>query len=96
LHVLGYDEGRSLQIDFVQLDSTDTDRSLAMAAKLVGRGVDAILAGGPEIAHKSAIAVTRTVPIVMVAVDYDIALGYVRSLAQPGGNVTGVSCSRSS
>jgi hypothetical protein len=40
---------------------------------------------------KTAVAATRTVPIVMVATDYDpLALGYVASLARPGGNVTGV------
>jgi putative ABC transport system substrate-binding protein len=83
--------GRDLRIDFVQLDSTDTDRSLAMAAELVDRGVDVIRAGGTEVVLKSAAGVTRTVPIVMVATDYDpLARGYVRSLARPGGNVTGV------
>jgi putative ABC transport system substrate-binding protein len=91
LHVLGYEEGRNLKIDFVQFDSTDGDRSLTMAAELVGRGVDVIFAIGPEIAVKSAVAATRTVPIVMVANDYDpLAKGYIASLARPGGNVTGV------
>jgi putative ABC transport system substrate-binding protein len=91
LRVLGYEEGRNLQIDYVQLDSTDLDRSLTMTAELVGRGVDAIRAGGPEFALKTAVAATKTVPIVMVATDYDpLARGYVASLARPGGNVTGV------
>ena len=40
---------------------------------------------------KSAVAATKTKPIVMQANDYDpLALGYVASLARPGGNVTGV------
>ena len=40
---------------------------------------------------KSAIAATATVPIVMIAVDYDpLALGYIKSLSRPGGNVTGL------
>ena len=40
---------------------------------------------------KAAIAAAPALPIVMIAVDYDpIALGYVRSLANPGGNITGV------
>jgi putative ABC transport system substrate-binding protein len=91
LRVLGYEEGRNLQIDYVQLDSTDSDRSLAMTAELVGRGVDAIRAGGTEFVLKTAVAATKTVPIVMVATDYDpLARGYVASLARPGGNVTGV------
>jgi putative ABC transport system substrate-binding protein len=91
LRVLGYEEGRNLQIDYVQLHSTDPERSLAMTAELVGRGVDAIRAGGPEFVLKTAVAATKTVPIVMVATDYDpLARGYVASLARPGGNVTGV------
>jgi len=92
LRVLGWEEGRNLHIEFVQVDSTDTDRALAMAAELVDRGVDVIYAGGPEVVLKSAVAATQTVPIVMLAIDYDpIAHGYVASLARPGGNVTGVS-----
>ena len=40
---------------------------------------------------KATIAAAPALPIVMIAVDYDpIALGYVRSLAKPGGNITGV------
>ena len=42
LQTLGWEEGRNPRIDYVQLDDADTDRSLAMAAELVGRGVDAI------------------------------------------------------
>jgi putative tryptophan/tyrosine transport system substrate-binding protein len=91
LQALGWEEGRNLQIDYVQLDNTDADRSLAMAVALVGRGVDTIYTAGAEIALKSAVTATTTVPIVMVANDYDpLARGYIASLARPGGNVTGV------
>ena len=69
LRELGYEEGRNLHLDFVQLSDTDIDRVPQMSAELVGRGVNAILAGGPEAALKSAIAATRTVPIIMVAID---------------------------
>lgn len=90
LHLLGHEEGRNLQIDYVQLDIADTDHARAMTA-LVGRGVDVIFAAGPELAVKSAVEATRTVPIVMLAADYDpIERGYVAGLARPGGNVTGV------
>ena len=91
LQTLGWEEGRNLQIDFVRLDETDADRSLTMAAELVGRGVDTIYAGRPELAVKLAVTATRTLPVVMVANDYDpVARGYVASLARPGRNVTGV------
>jgi putative ABC transport system substrate-binding protein len=59
--------------------------------ELVQRKVDILVAAGPEIALKSALSATDTLPIVMVALDYDpLALGYVASLAKPGGNVTGL------
>jgi putative ABC transport system substrate-binding protein len=91
LHALGWEERRNLQIDFVQFDSNDANRSAAMAVELVGRGVDVIAAFGPEIAVKSAVTATKTVPIIMIANDYDpIARGYIANLARPGGNVTGV------
>jgi ABC transporter substrate binding protein len=54
------------------------------------RKVDVILALY-ESTLKAALAAKTTVPILMIAVDYDpIAHGYVKSLAQPGGNVTGL------
>jgi ABC-type uncharacterized transport system substrate-binding protein len=90
-HLRRLEKGRTLQIDYVQLDSSDADHSLAMAEALVGRGVDAIFAAGPEVAVKTAVMATRTVPIVILAADYDpLAHGYIASLARPGANVTGV------
>ncbi len=42
------------------------------------------------LASAAARKATETIPIVMLAVNYDpIALDYVRSLAHPGTNVTG-------
>ena len=58
-----------------------------MTAELVGCEVDAIYAIGPEVVLKSAAAATRTLPIVILAIDYDpVARGYVRSLAVRGGS----------
>ena len=52
LHVLGWDEGRNLQIDYAQLDNTGAERSLAMAPALVGRDLwVAIEAGVDSIKH---------------------------------------------
>src|SRR5260370_5717955 len=59
--------------------------------ELVTRNVDIILAPGPEIALKSALATSTTIPIVMIAIDYDpLARGYVTNLARPTGNLTAV------
>src|SRR5947199_3572895 len=86
---LGYQEGRNFSFDFLQAASADEYESLYR--NLAAREPDVILAIGPEIGLKSALAVTRTVPIVMIAIDYDpLALGYITSLARPSGNITGV------
>jgi putative tryptophan/tyrosine transport system substrate-binding protein len=60
--------------------------------ELVRRKVDVIVTTGQEAAVKAAKQATATIPIVMLAVDFDpVALGYASSLARPSGNVTGVS-----
>jgi putative tryptophan/tyrosine transport system substrate-binding protein len=77
-------------IDFLVLDG-DAGRYPAAMRELVSRNPDVLVAPGPEISLKAARAATQTIPIVMSAVDYDpVALGYVQSLAHPGGNITGV------
>jgi putative ABC transport system substrate-binding protein len=44
-----------------------------------------------ENAVKSALAATETIPILMIAIDYDpLALGYIKTLARPARNVTGL------
>jgi putative tryptophan/tyrosine transport system substrate-binding protein len=86
---LGYQEGMSISFDFMQAASPD-EYEVAYR-KLAAGACDVILAMGPEIALKSALAATRTLPIVMIAIDYDpLTRGYVASLARPSGNVTGV------
>src|SRR5262249_24094949 len=86
---LGYQEGKKFSFDFLQ--AADADGYEAGYRRLAARVPDVILAIGPEIGLKSALAVTRTLPIVMIAIDYDpLARGYITSLARPSGNVTGV------
>ena len=86
---LGYQEGKNFSFDFLQAASLDEYEFLYRT--LPARMPNVIVAIGPEIGLKSALAVTRTLPIVMIAIDYDpLARGYVTSLARPSGNVTGV------
>jgi ABC-type uncharacterized transport system substrate-binding protein len=86
---LGYQEGKNFSFDFLQAASADEYEVLYR--KLAVHMPDVILAIGPEIGLKSALAITRTSPILMIAIDYDpLARGYVTSLARPSGNVTGV------
>ena len=90
LRELGYVQGKNLSLDFFTADG-NAQRLSGALKELVGGHPDVIVAGGPEITLKAATEATNTVPIVMVAVDYDpLALGYVAGLAHPGGNITGV------
>src|SRR5215204_4089726 len=80
---LGYVEGQNFALDFTSLEG-QLDLYTDQTAAMVRRGVDIIIAPGVELALR------KTLPIVMVAIDYDpLALGYVPSLSRPGGNVTG-------
>jgi ABC-type uncharacterized transport system substrate-binding protein len=86
---LGYVEGRNLVIDFRTAES-QLDRLPALAAELVGRRPDVIVASANPgaLAAKNA---TSTIPIVLSAVGDPLVSGIVSSMAQPGGNITGVS-----
>jgi putative ABC transport system substrate-binding protein len=87
---LGHIEGQNYTMDFIDLQGR-TDRYDDAMRQLVERKADVIVAFGPEALLKAATAATKTIPIVMAAIDYDpIALGYVTSLARPTSNVTGI------
>jgi len=89
LRELGYVEGQNLALDYVNPERQAGGIAGAIE-ELLRRKVDIILVTY-ESTLKAALAAGVTVPIVMVAVDYDpLALGYVKSLARPGGNVTGL------
>ena len=86
---LGYQEGKTFAFDL--LPAANEEGYETGYRTLVAREPDIIMATGVEIALKSALAATRTLPIVMIAIDYDpFARGYVTSMARPTGNVTGV------
>jgi len=87
---LGYVEGQNYTMDYFDLQGRIEPYGDAMR-QLVERKADVIVALGPEQALKAAIAATKTIPIVMAAIDYDpFELGYVNSLARPTGNITGI------
>jgi putative ABC transport system substrate-binding protein len=88
---LGYRDGANYIMDYVEISRVSEADYKAGYLKLMERDADIILAGGPEISLRAAIATVGSRPIVMVAIDYDpLDRGYVESLAHPGGNVTGV------
>jgi len=85
----GFSEGQNIIVDYRRLD--DPRGPFAVAAELMRLQVDLIVATGPEVALQAVVGASRSIPIVIVAVQYDpIARGYVSSLARPGGNITGV------
>ena len=85
---LGYVEGRNLIIEWRFADG-HYDRLPAMAAELTKLPVDVMLALGPPGALAAQKATTQ-IPIVIVVSGDPIAAGLVKSLAQPGGNITGL------
>jgi putative ABC transport system substrate-binding protein len=86
----GFGEGQNLIIEVVRSDQ-DAQRLFTETADLVRSNVQVLVATGPDTALKVAMAASRTIPIVMWAINYDpIARSYVKSLARPGANVTGV------
>jgi putative ABC transport system substrate-binding protein len=90
LRDLGYVEGRNVAIEYRDAEGK-SQRLPAHAAELVALKVDVIVTAGGTLAALAAKQVTKTVPIVFIAVSDPVASGVVNSLAQPGGNVTGLS-----
>ena len=87
LRELGWTDGRNVRID-VRWGAGDADRIRSSAAELVALAPDVILAvaSAPVAAL---LQTTRAVPIVFATVADPVGVGYVDSLARPGGNVTG-------
>jgi len=73
----------------VRWGAGDKDRIRDLAAEIVSLAPDAILAAG-SVPLEQLLRVTRTLPIVFVHVVDPVGAGFVRTLAQPGGNVTGL------
>jgi putative ABC transport system substrate-binding protein len=88
LRETGYTEGENLQLDIRSAEGK-AERLPDLAAELVRRRVDVIV-GFQTPAVQAAKQATTEIPIVMDAGD-PVGMGLVSSLAQPGGNVTGMS-----
>ena len=84
----GFAEGDNLTVIPGGFEVTD-DHLAEQAAALINAAPDAIVAG-PELPLQALQALTHTVPLVGMTEDM-VAAGFVRSLARPGDNITGVS-----
>ena len=93
LRELGYVEGQNLVIEERNLKSTGRNRAQAseLAAELVQLKVDVIVTPPSRRTIREFQRATRTIPIVMPGVSDDpVEVGFVMSLARPGGNITGL------
>jgi putative tryptophan/tyrosine transport system substrate-binding protein len=84
----GFKEGQNIVIEYRQVD--DSRGPFVAAGELMRSQVDLIVADGPEVALQAVIGASRSIPIVIQAVNYDpIERGYIDNLARPSGNITG-------
>jgi putative ABC transport system substrate-binding protein len=87
LDELGWHDGRNVRIDH-RWAAGDADRLRAFAKEIVALQPDVIFAvTTPTVA--ALLRETRALPIVFAQVSDPVGLGFVASLARPGGNVTG-------
>ena len=84
----GYVEGQNIVIERRYADG-NAALLAALATELVGLKVDAILAGG-QAAREAARKATATIPIVTLSGSDPVREGWAKSLARPGGKVTGL------
>ena len=88
LRELGYVEGRDVAIEYRWAEG-QYERFPALIAELIALKVEVLVTAGTP----AALAVKRattTIPLVMVAVGEPVGTGLVKSLARPGGNLTGL------
>jgi len=93
LSELGYVEGRNLRLEYRSADGV-VDRFPGLARELIEAKCDLIFAAGSMYPARALRDATTSVPIIIVAIDYDpVKTGIVTNLRRPGGNITGVAFS---
>ena len=90
LQSLGYIEGQTIAIEW-RFAQEKLDRLPDLAKELVGLKVDVIVTSGGYPSVQAVENASTTIPIVMARVSDAVELGFVASLAHPGGNITGIS-----
>ena len=87
LRELGWIDGQTIAIEY-RWAANKAESLATLANELVALKVDLIAAAATPAANAAKNA-TKTIPIVMISVADAVASGFVASLAQPGGNITG-------
>jgi putative ABC transport system substrate-binding protein len=87
LREAGWVDGRNIRIEY-RWAAGDPDRIRAYAAEIVGLAPEAILANSTPVLAALR-KETQTIPIVFSGVSDPVGVGFVASLARPGGNLTG-------
>jgi len=88
LRELGWIEGQNLTVTYRWADG-HPNRLPALVAELVQAKPDVIVLSGAQ-SMRAAQKATSTIPVVFVLLVDPVAMGFVRSLARPGGNMTGL------
>ena len=90
LRELGYVAGQNIAIEY-RYAQGKPERFPELAAELVRLKVDLIVAAGGDLLIRPIMNATKTIPIIMTGGGIDpVKAGFVKSLARPGGNVTGL------
>jgi putative ABC transport system substrate-binding protein len=84
---LGYEEGRNIRLDYRNQANEEAARATARA--FVQERVDLMVAFENQ-AVRAARAATSEIPVIFAHVSDPVAAGFVKSIARPGGNLTGV------
>ena len=88
LERLGWTTGRNLHIDYRWGARDNPAQARAYAAQLIALGPNVIVTQGSQ-NSEAVLKETRSIPVIFVEASDPMSSGLVRSMAHPGGNLTG-------
>ena len=88
LHELGYIEGQTIAIEQRYAEGS-AERLPALAAELASLHVEVLVVSTNRVAE-AVLRTTTQIPIIMAAAEEPVHFGLAKSLARPGGTITGV------